>query len=127
MSGSQDIDETVLSVVGVLVLVHVDVLETRLVAFAELGEEFEEGDGLHDQAVEVNGGVFVETPLVEVVALGDVLGYVALRIAEEVVGGHKDVLGGADLSPERTRVEALWVLAELHDAPFDEPDLVRAV
>jgi hypothetical protein len=65
--------------------------------------------------------------LVEVVDLGDVLRDVALRVAEEVIGGHKNVLCGADLGLERARVETLGVLAELHDAALDETDLVGAV
>src|SRR5215211_3932424 len=113
--------------VGVLVLVHMDVLEAGLVAFADLGEELEEGYGLHDQVVEVHGVVLVEALLAEVVDLGDVLRDVALGIAQEVIGGHKDVLGGADLGLEGAWVEALGVLAELHDTSLDEPDLVGAV
>ena len=127
MSCRQDVNEAVLGVVGVLVLVDVDVLEAGLVAFADLGEEFQECHGLHDQVVEIHSVVFVEAPLVQVVDFGDVLGDVALRVAQEIIGGHKDVLGRADLGLKRARVEAFGVFAELDDAALDEPDLVGAV
>src|SRR5215212_2649894 len=123
----EDVDEAVLGVVCILVFVDVDVFEAGLVAFADFGEELEEGYGLHYEVVEVHGVVLVESPLVEVVDLGDVLGDVAFRVAQKVVRGHKDVLRGANLGLKRPRVEALGVLAELHDAPLDEPDLIRAV
>src|SRR5919107_4418815 len=106
MSCGEDVDEAVLGVVGVLVFVDVDVLEAGLVAVADLGEELEEGYGLHYEVVEVHGVVLVEASLVELVDLGDVLRDVALRVAEEVVGGHEDVFGGTDLGLERTWVEA---------------------
>ena len=82
---------------------------------------------MHDEVIEVHGVVLVEALLVEVVDLGDVLRYVTFCVAEEVIGGHKDVLCGADLGLERARVESFGVLAELHDAALDETDLVGAV
>ncbi len=125
MCGGQDVHQTVLGVVGVLILVHVNVPETMLVALPDLGEDFEEGDGLHDEVVEVHGVVLVETFLVEIVDLGDVLGHEALGLAQVVVRIQKEVLGGGDLGVERPRVEALGVLAELDDATLYEPDLIR--
>jgi hypothetical protein len=127
MCCGQDIHQPVLGVVGVLVFVHVDVLEARLVALAHLGEDLQQGDGLHDEVVEVHRVVLVEASLVEVVDLGHVLGDIALGGAQVVVGGSEDVLGGRDLGRERAWIEALWVLPELDDTPFDEPHLVSPV
>jgi hypothetical protein len=93
MCGGHDVDEPVLSVVGVLVFVNMDVLKARLVSLANVGEDLEQRDGLHDEIVEVHGVVLVEALLVEVVDLGHVLGDVALGGAQVVLRCHQDVLG----------------------------------
>src|SRR3712207_1760815 len=113
--------------VSVLVLVDVYVLEAALVTFANLREDFEQGDGLHDQVVEIHRIVLVEALLVEVVDLGDVLGHVALRLPKVVARVQKEVLGGGDLGVERPGVEPLRVLSKLDYAASYESYLIGGV
>src|SRR3974377_1049558 len=74
MSVSNLPDQSVLDAVRVLVLVHQDVAEAPVVPVAHLGRSVEEGYGLQEQVIKVEGVGLAQRTLVEVVEGGEFLG-----------------------------------------------------
>ena len=123
----EQLQEPVLGVIGVLVLVHQDVLEGLGVARAHLLEQLEQVDGAEQEVVEVHGIHAQELALVHAIHLGhDLLELRANRL--RVVGGRKQfVLGRGDLAVDGRRREALGVDPDLFDTTLDHAACVGLV
>src|SRR5262245_18754520 len=124
---SQELEESVLGVVGVLVLVDEDVTERLLPLLASLLEPLEHVDGQHQEVVEVDGVRGEETALVELVRIRH--GLVVERLHLRGVGVRVDepVLRVRDLVVDAARREALRVALELLQALLHEANLVGLV
>jgi hypothetical protein len=123
----QELEESVLGLVRVLVLVDEDVVERGLPALERLGEPLEDVDGEHQHVVEVDGVRREQPALVELVDLCDRLipeGGDARRV---LLGPHELVLRVRDLRVDAPRREALRILAELLEAGLHEAHLVGLV
>ena len=138
--GRHRLDQHVLRVVGVLVLVHQDILEILLEILADLVLFLYQLDGAHDKVAEIHGAGFVELLLVAQVDLGrlhagfvaDRLGvyHVTLRVQQVVLGARDDgevhrsfVLFGleAEFRHGQTYQLLLVVVVVDHEVVFD-PD-----
>jgi hypothetical protein len=127
MLPGEELQETVLGVVRVLVLVDEDVAKGLLPAFARLGKALEHLHCQHEQVVEINRVRGVEAPLVEAVDVRD--GLVVERRDTCLVLLRTDelVLRHRDLRVDPARHEALRIPVELFEAELGEPHLVGLV
>ena len=102
--------------VGVLKLVYANVFEAMLIAFSDLGEFFEQNDGLHNDIVKIQRVGFTQEELVLLIDAGDLLlTEVHSRLHSKIVGGHELVLGAADGVHHALDGEHFFVdLAALH-------------
>ena len=117
----------VLRPVGVLVLVHQDLLPASLVARQHVGVLLEQEDGAHQQVVEVHRVVLVQLALVGLVDPGRGLVVVVGRLP---LGGgdvRQLVLALPDPGQHPRRREALLVQVQAAQHLLDDRHLVRAV
>ncbi len=69
--GGQKAHQFELSHVGVLILVHHNVLESFLIIVQDLGLRPEQFHGLHDQVVEIQSVIFLKAVLISLIDIGD--------------------------------------------------------
>ncbi len=119
-------DEHVLRTIGVLVLVHHDVLELARVELAGLFGGFDELDRLQQKVVEIEGVRVLQCGEVPLVDLGNLL-VADVPAAAQALRSFHAVLGLADSRQGGTRRHQLVVDAELALRLFDDGDLVGRV
>ncbi len=125
--GGEQLQQPVLSVVGVLVLVDQNVAEGAAPALTHLLEQLQRVDGPHQQVVEVHR-VRLEHPLlIERESLGDDLLKWTRRRFRIHPGVDQLVLGAGDLRADRARRVALRVDVQLVHAAFEHPQRVGLV
>ena len=124
---AQELQESVLRVVRVLVLVDEDVAERLAPALERLGEALEDLHGEHEHVVEVDGVRGVEAALVQLVGLRDRLIPEGRDPRRVLLGRDELVLRAGDLRVDASRREPLRILPELLEARLDESHLVLVV
>ena len=135
----EQLDQGVLSVVGVLVLVHQYLTKRVPVVSQPVREEPQHVDHAHDEIVEVHGIQVVERLLIAAVhrrrhfeiaiarraARPRSAGLLAVRT--EVVDVDEPVLGIGDAGVHRAGRETLHVVAQIFQASLHQPNLVVLV
>ena len=124
---AEELEQSVLGVVRVLVLVDEDVTECLPPLRERVREAFERLDGEHDQVVEVDRVRSVEPSLVQLVRLGDRLIPERGDTPRVLLGRDELVLRLRDLVVDPTWREPLRILPELFEARLRETDLVLVV
>ena len=127
MLAAQELKETVLRVVRVLVLVDEDVAERFAPVLERLGEPLQDLHGEHEHVVEVDRIGGVEAALVQLVGLRDGLIPEGRDPRRVVLGRDQLVLRARDLRVDAARREPLRVFPELLEARLDQPHLILVV
>ena len=124
----QQVEQVVLRHVGVLVLVDHDVAQAVLVPLADGVVAAQHLDGVHEQIIEIEGGVLAQAVLVDAVDAGDhSVEPVIFRVALECFGVDEVVLQGADAPPNLLRGVQVVGDFQIADDLFDQRQLIRRV
>ena len=113
--------------VRILIFVDQDVLEPFLIFFPDVVFFFQEADGQEQEVVEVEGVVFLQFGLVELVGFGYFLLEKVFGLTGKGLGVHEDVLGGGNRGQDRPRRKLFIVEIQLFQAVLDEHQLVRRI
>ena len=118
----QQAHQTVLGMVGILVLIHHDIREPVLVLFQHIGVFFKQPHGQHDDVVEVHGIGALEQLLVLLIHPGAHFIAEVARLGCQHLGGiHQLILGPADLGEQTAGSEVLLIDPQGLAGLLDEP------
>ena len=117
-------DQLVLRAIGVLILIHQDVLKTPVVLLADFRGFIEELHGFQQQVVKVQGVRLPQLRLIKAEERGDFFHRIVLRLLVHHLGRQAMILGVTDPREHAARRGDLLPQAQFLDAGLHQPLLI---